>query len=279
MKIVSSMEDVEKAFGRVAAEIDAVDAADLSAMNVDVVSAASLVLGVSERILTFRERLAKLPEYDMANVDNLVDYAKATWFIHLTSQPPIPPAVLDALLVEATALRAKLLMWAVPLVGDGHFTEPAVARIREGAGHKDLASDLVALVGMYRSKWSDVQGICAVTEADLERAALIGPTVFALVSQKEHALERPTVEGSLRLRRALTKLDRAYFQCRRGLRFLVVTEEAVDEIAPNIRRNAGRSATKPAVAAAAAAPTNAPTASTSTGLGGTGSPFAPEDKK
>ena len=90
MKLVSSMEDVEKAHARVAAEIDAVDATDLSTMNVDIVSAASLVLGVSERILSFRERIAKLPEYDMSNVDKLVDYAKATWFIYLTSQPALP---------------------------------------------------------------------------------------------------------------------------------------------------------------------------------------------
>ena len=290
MKLVSSMEDVEKAHARVAAEIDAVDATDLSTMNVDIVSAASLVLGVSERILSFRERIAKLPEYDMSNVDKLVDYAKATWFIYLTSQPPLPPAELDALLREAADLRAKLLMWAAPLVGAGHFDEAAIARIRDGGGHKDLASDLVALVGVYRSKWTQVQNICAVTDADLDRAALIGPTVFALISQREQSLDHPGAEGSLRLRRALTKLDRAYFQCRRAIRYFRESEADVDEIAPNLRRNPGnqRAAAKPAESAqtstsSASSTTNASSAASPNapvaGFGSGGSPFVTGDKK
>lgn len=228
------------------------DATDLSAMNVDVVSAASLVLGVAERIVSFRERMAKLPEFDLANVDKLVDYAKATWFVYLTNQPQLPPAELDARLREGAELRSKLLMWATPLVGAGHFDEPAVARIREGAGHKDLASDLVALVGLYRSKWDVVRSICGVTEADLDRAAVMGPNVFALVSRKEQALEKTGAEGSLRLRRALTKLDRAYFQCRRAIAYLRALEGDADEIAPNLRRNAG-------VSRAAAKQPSAPT--------------------
>ena len=280
--IVSDMEDVEKAYDRVRAELDTVDASDLSTMNVDLLSATSVVLGVSERVLSFRERAEKLPEFDIANFTNLVDYAKAALFLYLASQPPIGSAEGDALMKEATALRAKLLLWTPPLVATGLLDEYAVARVREGSGNKDLAADLIALVAIYRSRWQQVQAICGVTEADVFRASELGPTVFGMVSRKENALDKPNTEGSLRLRRAWTRLDRAYAECRRAIEFFRSREQDVDEIAPNLRRNSGVRSTKPsqpvqpasaASETAGGATLGSASAGTGATLGSGGSPF------
>jgi hypothetical protein len=43
-------------------------AAVATAMNVDLVSATSIALGVSERIVAHRERMAKLPELDVKSI-------------------------------------------------------------------------------------------------------------------------------------------------------------------------------------------------------------------
>jgi hypothetical protein len=184
--------------------------------------------------------MAKLPEFDMASVDKLKDYAYALWYVYLSLHPQISPSEMEALMKEAAALRAKLLLWAEPLAASGYFAPEAVARIRECTGLKDMTSDLVSLTILYRSKWSVVKSVSgAVTEADLDRAALIGPATFGFVSKKEQTTERPNAAGSLLLRRALTKLDRAYFQCRRAILYFVQSQEALDEVAPNLRRNPG----------------------------------------
>jgi hypothetical protein len=233
------LESAELAFGRILAEVDALDASDLSPMNVDVVNATSIALGVAARVLTYRERMVKLPEFDIRKVDNLVDYAKAAWYVYVTNLPAPEPSASTALIAEVAELRAKLLLWAGPLVASGKFDEAAISRIRDGSGNKDVPSDLVALVGHYRASWDAVKNMCGVTEDDLDRGAAIGPAVFALISRRENEGGPSASEASLRVRRAWTLLDRAYAQCRRALQFLRFDEGDADVIAPSLRRNSG----------------------------------------
>lgn len=238
---LQDLEEADRAFARVQAELERLPATELSTLNVDLVSAASTALGVASRIAVFRDRIAKLPEFDVRNVDNLADYAKAAWYAHVTNLPVHDAKATSALMKEATEVRAKLLMWVTPLVGAGLFEEAAVARIRDGAGGKDSASDLVALVGLYRSGWDDVKSMCGVTESELSRAARIGAALFAALSQRELRDKGSQSEAWLRVRRAWTLLDRAYTQCRRALWYLRSAEGDVDTIVPNLRRNLGNS--------------------------------------
>ena len=69
-------------------------------------SATSIALGVADRVRSYRDRMAKLPEFDLANVDKLVDYAKATYGLYLDNQPPPAPAEAEALMREASELRS-----------------------------------------------------------------------------------------------------------------------------------------------------------------------------
>ncbi|HKO48990.1 MAG TPA: hypothetical protein VJV79_14765 [Polyangiaceae bacterium] len=236
---LQDLEEAEFAYNRVKAEVEALSATDLAVLNVDIVSATSIVLGVADRILTFRDRMVKLPEFEIRQIDNLVDYAKAAWYLYVTNLPVPEPGDAANLIEEVAKLRAKLLMWAAPLVFAGKFDESAIARIKEGSGNKDAPSDLVALVGLYRSKWEEVKSMCGVTEEDLTRGAQIGPAVFALISRREAKSATSTPEGSLRVRRAWTLLDRAYTQCRRALQFLRAEEGDADLIAPSLRKNSG----------------------------------------
>jgi hypothetical protein len=273
---LKDLEDAELAYNRVRAELEAINPDDLKPMNVDVVSATSIALGSAPRILGYRERMAKLEEFNIRHVDNLTDYAKAAWYVYVTQLPVPEPADAQALIDEVVALRAKLLMWAAPLIGAGKFDEGAVNRIREGSGMKDAPSDVVALVVLYRSNWEGVSSICGVTEADLARGAEIGPAVFALVSRRENQLTGTVSDGSLRVRRAWTLLDRAYDQCRRALTFLRHDDNDADSIAPSMRRNAGgrppaQGAQPPAPTPAPAPPVTAPGAPV---VGGGGGPFS-----
>jgi hypothetical protein len=273
----------EVAYGRVQPDIDAVPTDDLSAFNVDLVSATSIVLGVADRILAFRERMLTLPEFDRKAVDKLIDYALAAWYLYITNLPAAEPADADAILAEMQALRTKFLVWAVPLVAAGHFEQAAVDHIKEGSGQKDAASDVVALVGLYRARWDAVKGICGVTETDLTRAAEVGPLAFAIVSRRENKGTMIPSDVSLRIRRAWTLVDRSYAQCRRALQFLRFQEGDAEQIAPNLRHNSGRSGvtasppSPPPLASTSGSTTAPPTSGvqpgTTTGIGGNASPF------
>lgn len=241
---LQDLEDAEKAYERVKAELEALPVDELSPVNLDIVSATSIALGVADRIGAHRERMSKLPEFDIRSVDNLIDYAKATWYVYVNNLPAPEPSDAAQLMSETAALRSKMLMWAVPLVGAGKFDEGAVAKIREGSGNKDTPSDLVALVGLYRSKWDEVKSMCGITEDDLNRGAQIGPAAFALVSRREFQ-ESGMSDGTLRVRRAWTLLDRAYNQCRRALGFLRFDDGDADTLAPSLRRNTGRPSPSP----------------------------------
>lgn len=265
--LVTDFEDVEKAYLRVSAELESFDSSTFTYMNVDVESATAIVLGVADQVLAYRERIAKLPEFDMVHVDKLVDYAKAAWFLFVTNQPAVAGKEADALIKEAGELRAKLLVWAPPLVAGGFFEEAAVARIREGGGFKDLASDLVALVALYRSKWQSVGTIVGVTDEELVRAAQLGTAVFGIASRKENAA-KPGAEGSLRLRKAWSRLELAYNEVRRALDYLRPRDLPLDEIVPNLRRNLGPRGAKPAEATASTGSTGATTTATGTAAAG-----------
>lgn len=247
-----NLQTAEEAYLRVKDELEALPALELSPLNVDLVSAASIVLGVVERLRTFRSRMAALPEFLISNLDKLEDYARCAWYVYITNLPTAEPKETEGLLEEVQALRAKLLMWAEPLVGAGKFERAAIDRVKEGAGHKDAPSDVVALVGLYRARWAEIENMCGVTEQDLERGAQIAPLVFALIARRENKTSATLSDGSLRVRRAWTLLDRAYAQCRRALQFLRYEEGDVDLIAPSLRRNSGtRSAERPATASSA----------------------------
>lgn len=130
------LEDAEVAYQRVKAELEALTQDDLAPLNVDIVSAASIALGVAERIVEHRDRMAKLPEFEIRHVDNLVDYAKATWYAYATNLPSVSPQELQQYLTEVAALRSKFLTWATALATEGKFEEVAIAKIKEGSGHR-----------------------------------------------------------------------------------------------------------------------------------------------
>lgn len=234
------LEDAEHAYLRVKAELDALPVAELTPLNVDVVSAASVALGAAEQILTFRERIAKLAEFELRHLDNLLDYGKTAWYAYVTNLPVPEAGDGDALVAEVAALRAKMLRWAGPLADEGLFNAAALAKIKEGPGTgKDAPSDVVALVGLFRSRWNDVKDKCSVTEQELARGAEVGPALFALISRRDFQVSGSKTDGSLRVRRAWTLLDTAYTQCRRALQYLRFTEGDADLIAPSLRRNSG----------------------------------------
>lgn len=253
---IRDLEDCQRALERVQARIDAVSPDKLSAMNVDLLAATAIAIGVAHVILAMRESIAVLPNFDISNVNNLPDYAKATWFLVITNFPNAEAP--DQMEQEVLPLRNKLLTWAQPLAQSGHFNQAAIDKIREGYGIRDAAGDLVALATLYRSVWGVVRGICAITEADLQRASEIGPAVYAAACRRENGPTLSPPEATLRIRKAWTLLDTAYAQCRRAVAYLRHAEDDVDTLVPNLRRNPGPKRSQSAEREETPLPTKAP---------------------
>lgn len=68
---LQDFESAELTYNRVKAELEALATEELSPMNLDLVSATSIALGVSERILSHRERMAKLPEFEIKHGEEI----------------------------------------------------------------------------------------------------------------------------------------------------------------------------------------------------------------
>jgi hypothetical protein len=276
----NSLEDAEAAYKRIEPHAIAVTDDQFSAINIDPIAATSVMIGVASRILAYRERMAKLPEFDIVMVDQLEDRAKAAWYAAITNLPVAEAKDFQQLFQECVTLRTKLLLWAGPLAHAGHFEQAAIDKIKEGAGNKDVPSDVVALVALYRSKWEDIKDMCGVTEAELERGGAIGPTVFATVSRRENKAMPSHSDGSLRVRRFWTLADTAYSQCQRAIAYLEWGKVDYTTIAPSLRKNAGVRPTRAEQPEAPSDPEStaspgaaAPASPSAPGLGGNGSPF------
>ncbi len=242
--ILGDFEEAALAEKRVAAEIDAVKPEDWVTLNYDAVSAASLIIGVCDWILTYRDRIATLPDFEMRNVDRLKDYTVAAWFIYITNLPVPEPAEAEALIKEVEDLKAKFLLWATPLAVSGFIDPEAITKIKEGSGNKDTPSDVVALVALYRGKWDQIRNNCAVTEEDLQRAALIAPRAFSIVSQREQRRTSRATQSMARVRSSWTLAERAYEQCYRAIAYFRHEEGDVDTFLPNLRANRGNTRTR-----------------------------------
>lgn len=240
------VEDTSVALTRVQADIDSQDPDDLSAYNVNVVEATSVVLGVCDGIMVFRDDCLKLPDFDIANLDKLSDYAKATWLLHMANLPDPEPADVEPMIEEVRQLREKLLRWASPLAEEGYLSADAVARLKARTGAKNEASAVVGLVAMFRAAWDSVKDLCPVTEAELDRGAKIAPAVFIWASRRDNDPTAPAAsDANLRLKKAWTRVDRAYDQCRRALTYIRWAHGDVDVIAPSLRSNPGPRQKKP----------------------------------
>jgi hypothetical protein len=118
---------------------------ETAVINVDLVSATSISVGVSGRFVMHRERTTKLPECEIRYVESH-HYAKAAWFVYFTNFPAPEPAESVQLPSEVGELRGKMVMWATPLIGAGMFDKGTIVRIKEGGGNKDAAA--------ISSRWS-----------------------------------------------------------------------------------------------------------------------------
>lgn len=254
--------DAAKAFAEVEPLLDAIPPGDILHINVDIPRAVSIAVGAVPHIAKLRGDAAKLPGFDISNIDRLGTFALAAWYAHLLALPVTSESAVNALLEEARPLREDMLLAAELLAKKSFFNKEAVKAIRAGQGNIDMANDLVALAALFTAGWSRVEHKSPVEWAEVERAALLGPQILVALGERDQPGVK-VADGTSpaeRRSRAFTLFFNAYDQCRRAAAYLRWSEDDAELFAPTLFTGRARRppTEEPAPVENPAAPTGAP---------------------
>lgn len=147
---------------------------------------------------------------------------------------------------EGKPLRERLFTWGQALVEWKVLTAAEWKKLAKGAGHDDLAEDLVFIGERCVAQWAKLDTRVTFTLADAERARVVGNGLMSARATQAIAAAGP---GSVTLtdaknehRRAFTLLNQSLSEYRAGLSWLKRDDRGfdVDEVCPSIyavRRN------------------------------------------
>jgi hypothetical protein len=221
-------------FARVEAEVRAVPESELIAINLDLPSAVATVLGALPQLRVLRDSFAKLLGFDLGRFDKLRDYTLALGHAHAMFRGASGPSdETSELADEVSALRDMLEADAMALAMRKILDEVQVTKLRGGSGYKNMAFEVVGLVGLFRERWADIQGRSALKVEELEHAGQLAQELVIAVGTKEQA---PVAIGAASLLRqqAFTLFMNAYDDARRAASYLRWNEGDVNDIAPSL---------------------------------------------
>lgn len=241
--------DGAAALAEVQPELVALAPSELRRVTANIPHAAAIALGAVPSLTALRPRIVReLPFHPIDTLDRLRIYALAAVQANvLTLAPDDPESPIKALLDEAAPLRQSLLIGADALVNAGLLDARRVAAIRAGRGNLDTAGDLSMLATLYREAWASISDKTAVTAAQVDRAAVLGPALLEALGARDHDARLPATPSALadQRTRAWTLLERAYAECHRAVAYLRAHEGDVEAIMPPLHGTAPK-AHKPA---------------------------------
>lgn len=222
------------AFEELAPALEALQPEALLRVNLDVTKAVGTVMLKWPGIRALRPEVEKhLPFFDLARFDRLETLALALFYAQSAFLVAAAPRrTLEELNGRALQLRRIFLADASTQAERKVFEEAVLRRIREGSGYQDLCQDLLALVTLYRSKWSELDGVVAIRTAELDEAEALSAQLL-LAAEARNTPQVTRTKASDDRDRAFTLLVEAYNDARRAIRYLRPEVEA-EAIAPSL---------------------------------------------
>jgi hypothetical protein len=221
-------------FRRVEAEIRAVPDNELISINVDVPSAIASVLGTLPELNALRPQFAGLIGFDLTRVDKLRDYALALGHTHAMYRAAAGPSDgLSAMANELIELRDVLQADAMALAKRKVLDEAQVTKLRSGVGYKNIAFEVVGLIGLFRERWDSIKGRTLIQPEELEHAGRRAQELVTAVGLKEQAPAMVGAAAAVR-QRAFTLFSSAYDEARRAVAYLRWHQNDADTIAPSL---------------------------------------------
>lgn len=226
----------EEIFARLLPELMAMPGDGLLSVNLDVLTAVTLVLGAMPRILSLRPDLVRAcGDFDWSNLDRLPEYTWALRHAHTlvfgASHPSAcPPAVRE----EAFALRDTLACDASTLARRGLVDGSRLRNVGKTASFRRMAMDLGILANVLKDSWSTIQGKSAVSQQELLRAQSLSEEFLRAAS----SLRKPgdSIERARDIRRrAFTLFYCAYEEVRAAVIYTRRGFKDGHRIAPPLR--------------------------------------------
>jgi hypothetical protein len=231
-----------EAFDRAMPEMKQLPESALVAINIDIPTVVTTVLGICPVLSTWHVKVAALPGFAIAQFDKLETYALATFHAHAVWLGASAPAsTLVALGDSGAELRGLLLGAATLLAKRGMIDGQRLKELKGPFGYRNIALDLLALVAIFREVWTAIDGRAGASMSELEKAEAIAEELLRTVAEREQG---PQLAADNR-KRAFTLLVNAYDQARRALQYLRWDHDDADDIVPSLY--AGRGARKRSV--------------------------------
>lgn len=192
------------------------------------------------KLLSLRDEIAEaLPKHPIRFLDELETYLLAASFadklVSLTASSDVGSDKFNDMIEDARRLRKLLLSSAEPLILKGLLDEAKVKAIRSGAGHEDLATDLVELAALYGEAWPRVKNKTAVENEEVEQCRKLGHELSdLLVLRKSDSAKLSPEECTEQRDRAYALLLRAYDETARAVGYLRWHEKDADSFAPSL---------------------------------------------
>lgn len=223
----------EAAYDALRAEIHAVpDTHDLP-INVDVMAAVTLVLGVAPELKAMRAEMQELPRFDIARFDKLEQYALALSHMHAMHRSTLPSrtSVVD-LGTEVTELRDRLYTDTMSLAGHDLVDGERLKECKKAQGYRAAATDIFTIVAVLKEHLPKLEGRTPVTRELLDEAARRAVELISAVGVREQG---PADTGqAARLRQKAFRLFAdAYDDARRAVTYLRWRMGDADDIAPS----------------------------------------------
>ena len=222
----------EAALDELSEVLNAIPAADVVRVNLDVPRAVRSISRSLLRARTLERRIAtELPLFDLSLLDKLSDYASALSQAHAlynAVETPAPPG--KETLRQAREVRMLLCDSAQLLVLHGVIGDGQLDKLASPNGYTNVAQNLELLVAIHKRVWSKLQGKTLLTLDELDAALTLAAS---LRDTSVPGLAHLTAANDLRAR-AFTLTLRAYREMRRAVCYLRGPEGDAEAYVPNL---------------------------------------------
>jgi len=214
--------------------IESVPESDFELINLDVMNVVTTVTGACHNIDGLRERIARLPEFDMARLERLPTLAYALAFTHsrfIGAATPVGPVT--GLATKVAHYRDLFVHGIEALQQRDLMPENAMKEFVGGKGYKVSAVETVAAAHMLRQLPPAVFALTGVTAEEIKLGTSLAGELTEELGRRE--LVPTAVTVVTRERQAVyTLVIRGYDQARRAASFLRWNEGDADEFAPSL---------------------------------------------
>lgn len=228
-------------------DLDAVPAESVGRIIANIPIVVSTVFGALPAIEALGDDIKKLPFVDHALLGKLRGYALTLYYVHILISHAADNTQVNALMAEATQLRARLLSSVETLSVCGYVDPAQVAAIRKGSGHLDTANDLVGLEQIFQAGGDAFYGMVPVTRAEVARASELGLQIVAALGRRKvgSEAESTTTRRIDDRARAFRLVVRSYNEARRAVTFLRWNEGDADQLVPSLFAGKPRRRSRP----------------------------------